>query len=79
MVDGWDGIHLRELLVGVDSLAEAVEVRVAHPVRVVVAPVSVAEAGEPVVGVGPTAVVRLADVILVVLAGVGSQGEGARV
>lgn len=74
---GWD--HSRELLVGVDRLAEAVEVRVAHPVRVVVAAVGVAEAREPIVRVGSAAVVRLADVVLVVLAGMRRQGESARV
>ena len=70
----------REGLAGVDGLALAVEVGVAEAVRVVVAAVGVAVAGEPVVRVGATALVLNADVVFVaVVAGVGGEGEGVRV
>jgi hypothetical protein len=65
--------NLRELLAGVDSLALAVEFGVAHSVGVVVAAVGVAIAGEAVIRVGAAAARGLADVVLVVLAGV--RGE----
>jgi hypothetical protein len=64
----------RELLGGVDLLASTVEVGVAHAVRVVVAAVGVAVTGVAVVGVGAAAVGGGADVELVVLASVGSEG-----
>lgn len=70
---------LRELLGGVDNLAGAVEVGVAHAVWVIVATVGIAESGEAVLRVGTSAVIRLADVVLVVLTWVRSQGEGVRV
>ena len=76
------GLKLRndgELLAGVDLKALAVKVGVAHAVRVVVATVGVAASGEAVLRVGAAARVGLADVVLVVLAGVGGEGVGVRV
>ncbi len=70
-------VCLREFLAGVDSLALAVEVLVPHAVRVVIATICVALAGEAVVGVGTTASARLTDVILV--GGAGMRGQGIRV
>jgi len=66
--------NIRKLLGGVNSLALAVEFRVAQPVRVVIASVGVALAGEAVLGVGTAAAGGLADVVLVVRAGVGGEG-----
>lgn len=70
---------LREDGAGVNSLAGTVEVLIADAEGVVVAAVGVAETSEAVLGVGATAVGGLADVVLVVLAGVGGEGEGVRV
>lgn len=66
---------LRELLAGIDGLALAVEVGVAHAVRVVVAAVGVTVTGEALGGVSATAVGVLADVVVIVLASVGSESE----
>lgn len=71
--------HVREYLAGVDSQALAVEVGVAHAVRVVVTAVGVTLAGEAVLGVGSAAVVSLADVVAVLGAGVRGEGKGVRV
>ena len=68
-----------KLLAGVDLEALAVEVVVAHAVGVVVAAVGVAVTGEAVLRVGTAASIRLANVILVVLASVGGEGVGIRV
>jgi hypothetical protein len=73
---------IRERSRGIDLLALAIEVNVAHAVRVVVAAVGVAETGVALLGVGTTAALTdtiLADVVLVVLAGVGGQGKGVLV
>lgn len=70
---------LRELLAGIDCQTLAVEVGVAHAVRVVIAAVGVAETGEAIFGVGSATIVGLADVVLVVLASVGSEGKGVSV
>lgn len=67
--------RLRKFLAGVEGLALAVEFRVAHAVRVVIAAVSIAVTGEAVVRVSAAAVLPLADVIGVVLARVGGKGE----
>ena len=72
-IEGRKG-YLREGLSGVDGLALAVEVGVAQPVRVVVAAVCIATTVETVLGVGTTAGVVLADVVVVILAGVRSEG-----
>lgn len=71
--------YLRELLGGVDDLAGAVEVGVAHAVWVVVTAVGVAVTSEAVLGVGTAAVWSSADVEIVVLTSVGGQSEGVRV
>ena len=71
----WKTGNIRELLAGIDGLALAVEVGVAHAVRVVVATVGVAKTGEAVLGVGTAAGIPLADVVLVVLARVRREGE----
>lgn len=71
-----------EGLAGVESLALAVEVGVAHAVGVVVAAVGVAAAGVAVLGVGAAALVVVTAHVVVVeadLAGVGGQGEGVGV
>jgi hypothetical protein len=73
------GKNSRELLGGVDLLAGAVEVGVAHAVRVVVAAVGVAVTSVAVVRVGAAAVGVGADVEVVVLAGVGREGVRVRV
>ena len=72
---GYDG----KLLAGIDGEALAVEVLVAHSVRVVVTAVSVAVAREPVLRVGAAAARRFAHVVLVVLARVRRKGKGVRV
>ena len=59
---------LRELLAGVNGLPLSVEIGDTHAVWVVVATVGVALASEAVVGVGTTAVVGLADMVVVVRA-----------
>lgn len=68
-------VDLRELLSGVDSLARSVEVLVAHTVRVVVTTVGVTAAAIAILGVCTATRGSLADVVVVVLARVGSQGE----
>ena len=70
---------LRELPAGVDGLALAVEVGVAHAVGVVVAAVGIALASEAIIRVSTTAVGASADVVVVVRAGVGSEGKGVGV
>lgn len=68
-------INLRELGLGVEDLAGTVKVMVAHTVGVVVTAVGIALSGETVFGVGTTAVVGLADVVLVGAARVRGQSE----
>jgi hypothetical protein len=76
---GGGGENIRELLGGVNRLALAVEVGVAHAVGVVVAAVGVTLAGEAVVRVGTATVVGLADVVRVLRARVRSKGKSVRV
>ncbi len=76
---GKTGRDSRELAAGVEGLALAIEIWVAHAVGVVVAAVGVAVASEAVVRVCATAARGLADVVLVVLARVGGEREGMRV
>lgn len=67
--------HDSKLFAGVDRKALAVEVLVAHSVRVVVTAVSVTVAREPVVRVGAAAARRFANVVLVVLARVRCESK----
>ena len=73
------GNDLRELLAGVDNLADTIEVGVTHAVGVIIATVGVAETVEAFLGVGTTAGVVLADVVVIVLARVGGKSEGVGV
>lgn len=68
---------IRELLGGVNSLALAIELSVAHAVWVVVATIGVTLSSEAVIRVGTTAVRARADVVLIVRARMG--GESKRV
>lgn len=58
-------VNLRELGLGVEGLASAVEVLAAHAVRVVVTTVGIALSGETVRRVGTTTAVSLADMVRV--------------
>ena len=72
-------LGLREGRASVNGLARAVKVLDTNTEGVVVAAVGVAESSEAVLGVGTTTVGGLADVVLVVLAGVGGESEGVGV
>lgn len=73
------GERIRELAVRVDGLALAVEVGVAHAVGIVVTAVGIAETSKTVIGVGTSAGVTLADVVVVVGARMRSEGKGVSV
>lgn len=68
--------HDGHLLGSIDRLANAVELLVAHAVRVEVATIGIAHTGIPVIAVGATAVVALAAGLVDFLARMGSIGSG---
>lgn len=68
--------NVRELLARIDGLPLSVKVGVAHPVRVIVTAIGVAQSSKAILGVRAATGVSVADVILVILARVRSEREG---